>query len=56
MQPGRPVAGADVPVPADGVCELDEPSVLFGDLEAGEPPRRTFDRRRCRLAHNRSPF
>jgi len=34
-EPGRSVAGADVPVPADGVGELDEPAVLFGDLEAG---------------------
>jgi hypothetical protein len=32
-------------MPADGVGEFDEPSVLFGDLEAGEPPWRTFDRR-----------
>ena len=28
---GRPVARPDIPVPADGVAELDEASVLLGD-------------------------
>jgi len=40
-QAGRAVAGTDVTVPADGVGEFDETSVLLGHLESHQPPRRT---------------
>jgi len=53
-QAGRPVAGADVAVPADGVGELAEPAVLLGDLEARQPQRRPLVDHHTRVGHGGS--
>ena len=55
-QAWRSVAGTDVTVPADGVGELDEPSVLFGDLEAGQPPWCSLGRRPAVARSSGSPW